>query len=130
MIINKKKVAWNRYKRRKTTPRCENYCKIRNEATTTLRESKNQYEKEISKESKKNPQAVYGYMRSKIKIKEDVTRLKKDDGSFTSDDKENSKVSNEKFQKVFVHEPEDYSLSQTMFSMEIHYVILILTFKK
>ena len=40
MIINKKKIAWNRYRRRKTTLRYENYCRIRNEATTALREAR------------------------------------------------------------------------------------------
>ena len=105
LIINKKKIAWNRYRRRKTTLRYEKYCKIRNEATTILREAKKKYEKAISKEAKRNPQAVYGYMRSKMKIKEEVTRFRKTDGSFTINDEENCKILNDSFQKVFVREP-------------------------
>ena len=105
LIINKKKIAWNRYRRRKTTLRYERYRKIRNEATTILREAKKKYEKEISKEAKRNPRAVYGYMRSKMKIREEVTRIKKTDGSFTTDDDENCKILNENFQNVFVREP-------------------------
>ena len=44
-------------------------------------------------------------MRSKMKIRE-VTRLKKDNGEFTTNDYENCRVLNEKFQSVFVHEPD------------------------
>ena len=105
LLINKKKIAWNRYRRRKTTSRYEKYCKIRNEATTILREAKKKYEKAISKEAKRNPQAVYGYLRSKMKIREEVTRFRKADGSFTINDEENCKTLNESFQKVFVREP-------------------------
>ena len=53
LLINKKKFAWNRYRRRRTKLRYEYYCKIRNEVTTKLRETKKNYEKQISKEAKR-----------------------------------------------------------------------------
>ena len=129
-IINRKRITWNRYRRRKTTLRYENYCRIRNEATTALREAKRKYEKEISKEAKKNPQAVYGYMRSKMKIKEEVTRLKKDNGSLTVNDEENCKVLNENFQKVFVREPEGQLPEPDYVLMENHFAISDLMLKR
>ena len=54
-------------------------------------------------------------MRSKTKIKEEVTRLKKDNGELTTNDGENCQVLNNKFQSVFVHEP-DGQLPQPEFS--------------
>ena len=106
LLISKKKIAWNRYRRRKTTQRYEHYCKIRNVVTTKIREAKRKFEKSISKEAKKNPQAIFGYMRSKMKIREEVTRLKKYDRNFINNDKENCEVLNDKFQSAFVTEPE------------------------
>ena len=41
-----------------------------------------------------------------MKIKEEVTRFRKADGSFTVNDAENYKMLNECFQNVFVREPE------------------------
>ena len=105
-LINKKKIAWNRYWRRKTTQRYEHYCKIRNNVITKIREAKEKFEKPISNEAKRNPQAIFDYMRSKVKIREEVTGLKKDVGSFTNNDKANCKLLNDKFQSVFVTELE------------------------
>ena len=105
MWINKKKMAWSRYRRRKTTQRYEEYCRIRNTVTTKIREAKKQFEKGLAKEAKNNPKAVYAYMRSKTKIKEEIVKLKKDDGTYTENDAEASELLNTKFQSVFVREP-------------------------
>ena len=44
-------------------------------------------------------------MRSKTKINEEVVRLKRDDGTLTSNEVETSELLNNKFQGVFVREP-------------------------
>ena len=103
--INKKKMAWSRYRRRKTTLRYEMYCRVRNTTTSKIREAKMDFEKRLAKEAKKNPKGVYSYMRSKTKVKEDIIRLKRDDGSFTRNDKESCELLNSKYQSVFVQEP-------------------------
>ena len=103
--INKKKMAWSRYRRRKTTQRYEMYCRMRNIATNKIRQAKKNFEKQLAKEAKKNPKGVYSYMRSKTKIKEEIIRLRRDDGSLTENDKENCDLLNSKFQSVFIEEP-------------------------
>ena len=105
MWINKKKMAWSRYRKRRTTFRYEAYCRVRNIVTNIIREVKRNYEKSIAKEAKKNPKAVYAYMRSKTKIKEEVLRLKNDDGTYTNDDMENCTLLNRKFLSVSTQEP-------------------------
>ena len=73
--------------------------------TNIIREAKRNYEKNIAKEAKKNPKAVYAYMRRKTKIKEEVLRLKNDDGTYTNDDMENCTLLNRKFLSVSTQEP-------------------------
>lgn len=88
LIINKKKFAWNRYLKRKTTLRYEAYFRARNEATRCVREAKKAFEKRLAKEVKSNPQALFGYMISKTSLKEEVTSLKNDDGTYTNNDQD------------------------------------------
>ena len=105
LIINKKKFAWNRYRKRKTTLRYEAYCRARNEATRCVRDAKKAFEKRLAKEVKSNPQAFFGYLRSKTALKEEVTRLRNNDGTYTNSDQESCTLLNSKFKSVFIQEP-------------------------
>lgn len=74
--IGEKEDAWIRYKQRRSRARYADYCRKRNSATWAVREAKYHYEMELSVEVKTNPRALYAYVRSKTKIKEEVHRLK------------------------------------------------------
>ncbi len=74
-------------------------CRVRNTATNKVRDAKHKFEKKIALESGTNPRAFHSYARSKTKIKEEVTHLRKPDGSFTATAMENCTLLNGEFKK-------------------------------
>ena len=51
----------------------------------------------IATEAKTNPKAFWQYINSKRKCKEGISSLKKDDGTYTNNDKEKAEVLNDLF---------------------------------
>ena len=103
--IDQKERAWERYRKRKTRVRYEYYKTSRNIATNAVRYAKASFEKDIAKNIKKNKRAFYAYARSKTTIKEGVSRIRKSDGTLSTNNQESSTALNEAFQSTFTIEP-------------------------
>ena len=71
------------------------YTKARNQAKWEYR--KEQKEKKLSKESKKNPKAFYEYAQSKLKTRAGIAHLAREDGTPTTTDKQKAGVLNNFF---------------------------------
>ena len=108
--IRSKEKAWRRYRARKTPRRRQEYIRARNIATAAVRRAKYEYEKKVALDAKTDCKRFWSYTRSKTKVKEEVKRVRKEDGNLTIDDKESAEVLNSAFNKVFVRETENEEL--------------------
>ena len=81
-----------------------NYCRLRNIATTAVRDAKQQFELNLARESVSNPRGFHAYVRSKTTIKEEVMALKGEDGTLTTSLPEVCELLNKEFEKVFIKE--------------------------
>ena len=77
---------------------------IRNKATFETRKAKKEFEKKIALDSKEDTKHFWSYARSKTKFKEQVSRVKREDGNLTTSDKETAEEINKAFNTVFVRE--------------------------
>ena len=82
----------------------ESRFKYRNKVKWHSRKAKVEKEKNIAKECKLNPKLFYQYINNKIKPKENVSSLLKEDGKLTTNDLEKSEVLNDFFGSVFTVE--------------------------
>jgi len=65
---------------------------------------KAQHEKTLIQNLTSNPKALYGYIKSKNKIRASISKIVKLDGSLTKSDSEAAKELNRFFQSVFTQE--------------------------
>ena len=84
--------AFRNFKRFPSNNNYSIYTKYRNQVVWESRKAKKEKEKKIAKLSKSNPKAFYQYVNSKVKPRENVSSLLKDDGTLTRDDLEKSEV--------------------------------------
>ena len=85
------------------------YNKVRNTVKRLMRQAKKSFERNISVNAKKNPKAVWGYIRQKMKTKTGVAPLladNKDKESTKFDNKEKSDILQKQFASVFTRDPE------------------------
>ena len=102
--INAKEKAWKRLKARKTNLREIKYRQVRNLVTSMVRAAKKAFEKQLCKDIKVNPKHFWSFIRSKSKVKENVTKVRKPNGELSKNDQETADVFNNAFQSVFVVE--------------------------
>ena len=102
--IQLKREAFRNFKRFPSNVNYSIYTKYRNQVVWESRKAKKEKEKKIAKLSKSNPKAFYQYVNSKVKPRENVSSLLKDDGTLTRDDLEKSEVLNDFFSSVFTLE--------------------------
>ena len=116
--VNRKAEAWDFYRKKRTKARYERYCRARNNAVQQVRLAKFNFEKSLANEIKKGDTAAfYSYLRSKTKIKDEVSKVTKPDGNLTESNKETGNIINNTFQAVYVHEGiEPIPQSDTVFN--------------
>ena len=119
--LSNKERAWNRLRARKTDLRKESYRQERNKTTEMVRKAKKSFEKSLIKDLRKNTKKFWSYVRSKTKIKENILRVAKDDGTLTENDSETAQVVNKSLASVFTKEnpneplpPTNYNYSGTI----------------
>ncbi|KAK4320660.1 hypothetical protein Pmani_008493 [Petrolisthes manimaculis] len=113
--IDAKEAAWERYRRRRSRYRYLIYCNKRNISTDAVRAAKHRFELNLTREVRTNPRPFYAYCRSNTTIKEEVTQMKRRDGSLTKTNLEASKLLNEEFQKVFQREDNEVPRAPNVF---------------
>ena len=84
--IRLKRNAFKYYKKFPSTANYKIYAKFRNQVKWESKKAKRLREYKVAKDAKVNPKAFYQYVASKIKQKEPISNLLKDDGSLTEDD--------------------------------------------
>ena len=102
--IKKKRHAWNKYLATRRDEDYELYKQVRNTTNEVVKNSKRQFEKQVSQKAKSEPKQFWRYVKSKVKSKPAVFNLKKDDGEFVRTDKEKAELLNNFFSSVFTTE--------------------------
>ena len=100
-IIKHKHKAWNTYK---ATRRCEDYIsytKCRNKVTAAVKYAKSTFETNLARNIQHNPNLFWKYVRSNTKVRDDVDKLVKRDGTLTCSDRDVANCLND-FLIVFI----------------------------
>ena len=109
-LIAQKRAAWGRYRDRKLPARRTAYNYIRNRVTLEIRKAKRNYERGVALDAKENSKHFWSYVRSKLRIKEQISYIKREDGTLTTTDEETANVFNNAFSNVFVREDPEIPL--------------------
>ena len=78
------------------------YARARNQARSACRKAVRLYEKDIASQIKRNPKPLWRYVNSKLKGRQGLPNLEREDGTLTETDFD--KVLNSVFKKVFTLE--------------------------
>ncbi len=109
-VIRNKHRCWTRYMETRNPQRHRDFCKLRNKVTKMTRNQRREFEKKLAKESKTNPKAVWKYIHSKSRVKEDVSDLYTDPNDVnsptTSNSKKKANLLAEFYTSVFTVEPD------------------------
>ncbi|WAR05168.1 hypothetical protein MAR_020537, partial [Mya arenaria] len=102
--IKKKRHAWDKYLATRRNEDYEAYKIVRNRANDFVKNSKRQYERNISQKAKSEPKQFWRYVKSKTKSRSNISNLKRENGEFVRNDKEKVDLLNEFFTTVFTKE--------------------------
>ena len=102
--VKKKHKTWKIYLRTRGSEEHMAYTRQRNLTTQKIRRARRQYEAVLTDQIKSNPQKLYRYIRSRLKVKTMVGPLETSSGQVTQSDKEAAEVLNSFFESVFVKE--------------------------
>ena len=80
------------------------YARARNQARSACRKAVRLYEKDIASQIKQNPKQFWRYVKSKLKVRQGVPNLEREDGTLTETDFAKAEVLNSFFKKVFTLE--------------------------
>lgn len=103
-VIDRKRRAWTKLKNCTNDCNVSSYKKSRNEATSSIRQAKHNYEYNICSKVKEEPKLFWSYVKSKCKTRDKVCDLMKDDGTLTNSGKEKAEILNNFFVSVFTQE--------------------------
>ena len=102
--ITLKRRVFSHYKKFPTTSNYNTYVRYRNQVKWETRKTKRAREAKIAREAKTNPKAFFQYVSSKIKPKQPISNLLKDDGTLTEDDLGKAEELSKFFGSVFTKE--------------------------
>ena len=118
---------WKHYRKRGTWEARERYKLARNKYLLIRRTTEKQYEQDMASKAKDNSKLFHSFIRGKLKVKEQVIRLVREDGSITTTDAEICREFNETFQTSFTTEttsPPEISTSLNLNRMLSNITIL------
>jgi hypothetical protein len=108
--IKKKHKLWKKYMETRDGKIYQEYCTARNQLRNLTRKLRRNFEKDLAKQVKKNPKALWKYIKSKSKTREGVSDLymdPNDDSSpLTKTNEDKAKVLGDFFTSVFTNEPD------------------------
>ena len=102
--IRLKRRAYKHFKKFPTATNYNIYARYRNQVKWLTRKTKRAKEVKLAREAKSNPKAFFQYVSSKIKRKEPIANLIKEDGTLTEDNLGKAKVLSDFFGSVFTKE--------------------------
>ena len=107
ITIGKVKMKNNMYGRWRNSRDNEDYisyARARNQARSACRKAVRLYEKDIASQIKQNPKQFWRCVKSKLKVRQGVPNLEREDGTLTETDFAKAEVLNSFFKKVFTLE--------------------------
>ena len=102
--VKKKYLLFKRYLDSKNKTHYNDYVQARNDTSKQIKHAKRSYEQNIANNSKKNSKAFWRYINSVKKSKPGIASLRKDDNSYTINDKEKAEALDKLFSSVFTRE--------------------------
>ena len=103
-IMKRKHSSWVHYVNTKQRATYLEYTAKRNESTHHNRNTRRAFEKKLANECRKNPKAVYKYMKSSNRVNSSLPDLKKPDGTLTKSDEEAAEALNYQYYQTFTKE--------------------------
>ena len=103
-LIKRKKRAHIKYLNSKSNWDKLSYHSIRNQVTSSVRNDRIAFERNISTEIKNNNKVFWRYVNSQRKSKTNIPDLKRKDGTLATEDQEKAEILNEQFTSVFTKE--------------------------
>ena len=122
----KKNKLWRKYMSTKSAfdKAKFNYCK--NSLRSLTRKLRNEFEKELSKMCKEKPKMFWNYAKSRLKTRDNISSLKREDGSVASSPADKAEVLNSFFASVFTLEdlhtipaPPAYDINEILTTINI-----------
>ena len=89
------------YRETRDEQHCITYKRASNRVKTEVRKAVRDFERQIAREAKANPKALYKYVRSKTKTRSAAADLERLDGTLTETDVDKAEVLNTFFTSVF-----------------------------
>ena len=102
--LKKKNYKFQNYRRTKSVEDHDAYIHQRNVTCNLNNKLRKKYERKLMDEYKENPRQFYAYVRRNQKVKVGISKLKKENGRETLDDKEVVEELNSFFSSVFTRE--------------------------
>ena len=106
--IKKKHKLFKRYLESRNSIHYKEYVEMRNLASKQIKKAKKSHETKIAQDSKTNPKAFWKYINSKKKCQQGISALKKEDGTYTTNDKEKADILDKLFSSVFTRENKEH----------------------
>ena len=106
-LIEKKKKAWNRYKKTKTDENKAAYKSLEKQTKKAVKNKKNALERKVAKEVKGNPKSFYAYVNSSKRNRSKIGPLKSDEGELVVDPEEQATILNDFYASVFSRNEEE-----------------------
>ena len=102
--IDEKRITYRNWLRNLDDISYKEYAKARNQSKKECRKAEIQHEKDIAKDAKNNPKVFYSYVNKKLKVRESIGDLQKEDGELESTDEGKANILNNFFCSVFTQE--------------------------
>lgn len=109
-VIRKKGKLWKTYKDSKDYLDYLKYKRLERETKQEISKAKKDFEKNLTRDLKKNPKKFYAYIRSKTRTRDRVGPLKGNDGVIRDNDKDMCNILNNYFCSVFTRESDVTSI--------------------
>ena len=103
-VVKEKQNLYLQYKFTLSQVDYAKYTSKRNQVKHMIRSAQVQYDESLIQKLSSNPNALYGYVRDKSKVKSKIGQLERSDGTLTTGDEETVEVLNNFFKSVFTNE--------------------------
>jgi len=103
-VVKEKQNLYLQYKFTLSQVDYAKYTSKRNQVKHMIRSAQAQYDESLIQKLSSNPNALYGYVRDKSKVKSKIGQLERSDGTLTTGDEETVEVLNNFFKSVFTNE--------------------------
>ena len=102
--IKDKHNKWNKFQKHRSITNWEVYVRARNRATSTMKRAKQDFERKIAGDIKKNPKSFWNLVRKKTRVKTGISDLVTNNGVRITEDRDKAQCFKSFFSSVFTRE--------------------------